>query len=73
MAKTGYTTYWVPQGSANISACRAQHQRVFRGNQLAIVAGYVKVAVLNGENAPAGAGALAPKMQGNEPLNARIA
>lgn len=52
MAKTGYTTYWVPQVSADMIACRAQHQRVFRGNQLAIVAGMVKVAVKDGETPP---------------------
>ena len=45
MAKTGYMTTWVPVDKADLKACLAQHQRVFPGNQLAIVDGYVKVAV----------------------------
>ena len=52
MAKTGYTTYWVPETGADLRALLAQHQRTFKGNQLAIVEGYVKVAVMAGETPP---------------------
>ena len=52
MAKTGYTTYWVPEIFADRKACLAQHQRTFKGNQLAIVGEMVKVAVLAGEMPP---------------------
>lgn len=62
MAKTGYVTYWVPQASADLKALEAQHQRTFNGNQLAIVGGMVKVAVLDGETPPKGAVTLAPKI-----------
>ena len=51
MAKTGYQTWWVPEAKADLKILRAQHQRVFKGNQLAIVDGYIKVAVLDGEKA----------------------
>lgn len=63
--KTGYTTYWVPEELADREACLAQHQRVFPGNQLAIVRGMVKVAVLDGETPPEGATTTLP-----EPIDA---
>ena len=61
MAKTGYTTYWVPENGADLQALKAQHNRTFAGNQLAIVAGMVKVAVMNGETPPKGATTLKPE------------
>lgn len=50
-----YTTYWIPVAGADLEALRAQHQRAFPGNQLAVVGGHVKVAVLDGETPPPGA------------------
>lgn len=52
--RTGYTTRWVAEAGADKARLRAQHQRVFPGNQLAVVRGYIKVAVLDGETHPAG-------------------
>jgi hypothetical protein len=52
MARTGYTTYWVPQASANMAALRATHQRTFPGNLLSIIENMVKVAVLDGDPVP---------------------
>ena len=60
--KTGFTTYWTPQKGADTKALKAQHQRCFPGNELAIVNGYVKVAVLDGEKPPLGATTIVPKM-----------
>ena len=53
--KTGFTTYWIPQASAGLKALKAQHNRCFPGNELAVVEGFVKVAVLDGEKPPKGA------------------
>lgn len=53
--KTGFTTYWVPESGADLKALEAQHQRTFKGNKLAIVSGFVKVAVLDGDTPPKGA------------------
>lgn len=55
-----YTTYWVPEAGADLVALKAQHNRVFAGNDLAIVAGFVKVAVAEGESPPQGATTSAP-------------
>lgn len=57
---TNYTTYWVPQAGSDLEALRAQHQRAFPGNQLAVVGGYIKVAVPDGETPPPGAVTTAP-------------
>jgi len=55
-----FTTYWIAEELADMDACLAQHQRVFKGNQLAIVGGFVKVAVAEGEEPPKGATTVAP-------------
>ena len=60
--KTGYTTYWTTQNGADMKALKAKHERCFPGNELAVVNGYVKVAVLDGEKPPIGATTIAPKM-----------
>lgn len=62
MAKTGYLTVWVPTAGADFDALRAQHQRCFPGNALSVVAGFVKVAVLDGETPPAGAVSEKPRI-----------
>lgn len=53
--KTGFSTFWVPEYGADLAALREQHQRAFPGNELAFVNGYIKVAVLDGEDPPKGA------------------
>lgn len=49
MAKTGYSTWWVPEKQADMKQLLVQHQRVFPGNQLSVIEGFVKVAVLEGD------------------------
>ena len=70
--KTGYLTYWVPEKGADLAKLKAQHNRTFPGNQLAIVEGMVKVAVMNGETPPKGATTAKPlpkaAITGNAPL-----
>lgn len=48
MALAGYTTTWVPKAKVTASML-GQHRRVFPGNVLGDYAGYVKVAVKDGE------------------------
>lgn len=50
-----YTTVWIPEAGADKKALLALHQRVFPRNALAVIDGYVKVAVPEGEAAPTGA------------------
>lgn len=50
-----YAIYWIPEAGADLVALRAQHDKAFPGNELAIVGGYVKVAVLDGDTIPANA------------------
>lgn len=70
--KTGFTTYWVPERGADLAKLKAQHNRTFPGNLLAIVQGMVKVAVMNGETPPKGATTAKPvpkaEITGNAPL-----
>ena len=61
IVKTGYTTYWTPEKSADLKSLKEQHNRCFPGNELAIVEGYVKVAVMDGEKPPLGATTVMPK------------
>lgn len=60
--KTGYKTYWVPVVDANLKALKTQHNRCFPKNELAVVSGYVKVAVLDGEAVPKNATTVTPKL-----------
>ena len=50
--KTGYTVRWVKESEADKTLLKAQHQRTFPGNELAIVRGYVKVSVMDAETLP---------------------
>lgn len=57
--KTGYATYWVPQSGADMVTLKAQHNRTFPGNLLAVIEDqnstrFVKVAVMDGERPPSG-------------------
>ncbi len=58
--KTGYQAYWVPQAGADLKKIKEQHNRTFPGNQLAVVEGMVKVAVMDGETPPTGATTVKP-------------
>ena len=58
-----YTTYWIAEELADMDACLAQHQRVFKGNRMAIVSGFVKVVVAEGDEPPKGATTVAPKIE----------
>lgn len=61
--KTGFTTYWVTQAGADMATLKAQHNRTFPGNLLAIVEGKVKVAVMDGEAPPPGASTTKPTIK----------
>lgn len=50
-----FTNYWVPESLADMAALRTQHDKAFPGNELAVVGGYVKVAVIDGDTVPANA------------------
>lgn len=60
MAKSNFTTVWVPYGSISQATLRGLHQRVFPGNALAVVDGSVKVAVPLGTALPTGASQTTP-------------
>lgn len=60
MAKSNFTSVWVPYGSISQATLRGLHQRVFPGNVLSVSDGYVKVAVPAGTALPAGASQTVP-------------
>lgn len=66
-----YTTHWLPVEGADLTVLRAQHQRAFPGNELAIVNGLVKVSVPEGETLATNIQPVAgpAEMSGNAPVN----